>query len=179
MFRCEKCLNEYTKQFDSCPMCGGQIVKFDKPLDPAELERMAQAERLQKERERARTTVNEEFERVSLEVRNGRTIYLYRSFYMSVDSELDSDNKKMQLSPYDDAQVKQAGLFGWRIVGVVPRTSATTLMNYEGFGKTWAGGIGGNVVGSYIMMEYELNKNNLDESAEILRETIKHAYNAI
>lgn len=25
MFRCEKCLNDYTKEFESCPMCGGQI----------------------------------------------------------------------------------------------------------------------------------------------------------
>lgn len=25
MFRCEKCLNDYTKEFRSCPMCGGQI----------------------------------------------------------------------------------------------------------------------------------------------------------
>lgn len=160
-------------------MCGGQITKFDKPLDPVEIERIEKAEMLRKERERARTIVNDEFERVSREVRNGRTIYLYKSFYMSVDSELDSDNKKLQLSLYDDAEVKQAGLFGWKVVGVVPRTSGTTLMNYEGFGKTWAGGIGGNVIGSYIMMEFELTKENLDESAEILKETIRRAYKAI
>lgn len=179
MFRCEKCLNEYTRHFDSCPMCGGLIVKFEKPLDPVEADRIVKAEMIQQERERAKKIINDELERISREVRGGRTVFLYRSFYMSVDSELDSDNKKLQLSPYDDSLVSQAGLFGWRIVGVVPRTSGSTLMNYEGFGKTWAGGIGGNVVGSYIMMEYELNKDNLDNSLEILEETIKRAYKVL
>ena len=52
-------------------------------------------------------------------------------------------------------------------------------MNYEGFGKAWAGGIGGNVVGSYIMMEYELNKENLENSVEIIKETVKRAYRIV
>lgn len=176
MFRCEKCFNEYTKQFDACPMCGGKIAFFDKPLDPAEAEKIARAEQLQKEQERAKSLINDEIERVVKEVRSGKTIFLYNSFYMSVDSELDSDNKKIALSPYDDSQIRQAGLFGWRIVGVVPRTSGSALMNYEGFGKAWAGGIGGNVVGSYIMMEYELNRDNLDSSMELVKESVKRAY---
>jgi hypothetical protein len=25
MYKCQKCQNEFTKQFDSCPMCGGGI----------------------------------------------------------------------------------------------------------------------------------------------------------
>lgn len=25
MFRCTKCQNEFNKEFDSCPMCGGQV----------------------------------------------------------------------------------------------------------------------------------------------------------
>lgn len=179
MFRCEKCLNEYTKEFDACPMCGGKITFFDKPLDPKEAEEIARAEKRKQDQERAKSIMNDEVERVIKEVRSGKTIYLYNSFYMSVDSELDSDSKKITLNPYDDSQVRQAGLFGWRIVGVVPRTSGNALMNYEGFGKAWAGGIGGNVVGSYIMMEYELNKENLESSVEIIKETVKRAYRIV
>ena len=29
MFRCQKCLNEFTKEFDSCPVCGGTVEKYE------------------------------------------------------------------------------------------------------------------------------------------------------
>lgn len=64
-------------------------------------------------------------------------------------------------------------------MGVVPRTSGSALENYEGFGKAWAGGIGGNIIGSYIMMEYELNRENLESSKELLVDTIKESYKLI
>lgn len=86
-------------------MCGGQIVKTDKPLDPVENERIGKVETLQKEQERYKAMLINELERVSREIRNSRVIHLYKSFYMSIDSELDSDNKKIQLSPFDDAEV--------------------------------------------------------------------------
>lgn len=37
MFRCEKCLNEYSKEFDSCPMCGGKIQIIEAVEDIAPL----------------------------------------------------------------------------------------------------------------------------------------------
>jgi len=29
VFRCQKCLNDFTKEFDSCPMCGGAVEKYE------------------------------------------------------------------------------------------------------------------------------------------------------
>ena len=29
MFRCQKCQNEFTKKFDSCPMCGGAVDSIE------------------------------------------------------------------------------------------------------------------------------------------------------
>lgn len=176
MFRCEKCLNEYTKQFESCPMCGGSLSFFEKPLDPVAARQLEEEELLQERREHSQTVVSEELRRITKEINSGKSIFVYKSFYMSVDSEMDAANQKVQLNPFDDSRVRQAGLFGWRIVGVVPKTSGSALQNYEGFGKAWAGGIGGNVIGAYIMMEYELNGENFDSSLEIVKETIKNAY---
>ena len=33
VFRCQKCLNEYSKEFDSCPMCGGTVEKYDEAAE--------------------------------------------------------------------------------------------------------------------------------------------------
>ena len=34
MFRCENCLNEYTRKFDAYPMCSGKILAYEKQIDP-------------------------------------------------------------------------------------------------------------------------------------------------
>lgn len=179
VYRCDKCLNEYTKAFESCPMCGGKLIFFDEPLNPSDVKQREEQERLKQLKEHSNDVIKNEIDRVSKEVNLGKKLFLYRSFYMSVDSEMDAANEKRKLSPYDDSRVKEAGLFGWRIVGVVPRTSGSALQNYEGFGKAWAGGIGGNIIGSYIMMEYELNRENLESSKDLLIDTIKESYKLI
>lgn len=33
MYRCQKCLNEYSKEFDPCPMCGGPVEKYDEAAE--------------------------------------------------------------------------------------------------------------------------------------------------
>ena len=29
MFRCQKCLNDYSKELNPCPMCGGTVEKYE------------------------------------------------------------------------------------------------------------------------------------------------------
>jgi len=176
LYRCNKCLNEYTKEFESCPMCNGALVFFEKPLDPVDTRQKEEQERIAELKSKSTLIMKEEIERITKEVQSGQSVFLNQSFYMSVDSEMDAADRRVQINPFDDSRVKWAGLHGWKIVGVVPRTSGSARQNYEGFGKAWAGGIGGSVIGSYVLMEYELNKANLESSMDILKESIKLAY---
>lgn len=177
MFRCEKCLNEYTKQFDSCPMCSGQLVLFEKEIDPVTASEIEAAKREAKEREaRKKKVVESGIEKMRQRLKQKRPVYLHNSFYMTVDSEVEAGGGVTQFNPFDDSRITQAGIDGWRIVGVAPKTNGSALQNYEGFGKAWAGGIGGNVVGVYVMMEYQLTEENFEDSMGIIEHVLTTAY---
>lgn len=161
MYRCEKCLTEFSKQFDVCPMCGGKIIEFT-PVDPvAEAKKKAEEDASQR-LFKLRKLAEEELDRVKDEIFKGRNIYLYRSIYMSVDSDLTANGKQFEFNAFSDRDVIRAGLHGWKVVSVVPRTTGRTLENYEGFSKVWAGGIGGNIVGAYVLMEIMVDQSNFD-----------------
>ena len=173
MFRCKKCLNEYSKSFDNCPMCGGEIESFvpleekqEKQRHEAEIDKRARIDQL----------VANEIEDLRDRVSKGKNVKLYWSFYISVDSQMELANSVTKLSPFDDSAVKIAGMKGWNVVGVVPKTSGSALQNYEGFGKTWAGGIGGNVVGAYVMMELTVNQENFDEFLDEIDAVVRSAH---
>ena len=47
------------------------------------------------------------------------------------------------------------------------------LQNYEGFGKAWAGGIGGSVIGAYVLMEFTVTSTNADSSEVWIKESVE------
>ena len=116
--------------------------------------------------------LDEEILRVITDAKNGTPVYLYRSIYVSVDSFNNFGGKISSVAAFNDLQVKAAGAQGWRVVEAIPRTSGETLENFEGFGKAWAGGIGGSVVGAYVLMEFVVTASNAEASAELIRETV-------
>ena len=115
-----------------------------------------------------------EIARIIKDAKSGKTVYLYRSFYVSVDSYNNFGGEISRFAPFNDVEVKMAGTQGWRAIEAIPRTSGDTLQNYEGFGKAWAGGIGGSVVGAYVLMEYAVTPQNVEASEELIRQTVSH-----
>lgn len=114
-----------------------------------------------------------EVERIVKEAKSGNAIYLYKSIYMSVDSLSAVAGDQSTLAVFSDKRVKEAGVQGWRVIEAIPRTMGEALQNYEGFGKTWAGGIGGSVIGSYILMEFVVTSTNADSAQVLIRETVE------
>jgi hypothetical protein len=97
--------------------------------------------------------------------------FLHTSQYISVDSEI--TGTVFPISPYDDSGVRVAGLSGWKVVGTIPHTIGTALQNTEGFNSVWAGGVGGSVIGAYVLLELEITANNLEMmKEEYLEETV-------
>lgn len=173
MFRCEKCLTEYTREFDACPMCGGKILPYEKQLDPVTANEIETAKQ---RAERKTEVLASELTKIKNRLKQGNSVYLHHSFYVTIDSQVEAGGGIRNFNPFDESRVTKAGLDGWRVVGVAPRTNGSALQNYEGFGKAWAGGIGGNVVGVYVMMEYELTQANLQDSISIVEHVLTTAY---
>ena len=109
--------------------------------------------------------------RVEAEISGGGNLYLHRTEFVPVDSILGEVD--VALGPYDDTAVRIAGLEGWRVVGVVPKTFGTALINNEGFNKVWGGGVGGAVVGTYILMELEVTSKNFARLQSEINEYIE------
>ena len=163
----------------SCSGCGSKVAMFTKECPACITKRQnaqqQEAAAAQQARELARQkTIKDEFERIQVDVKRGLPCFLHTSQYISVDSEITGTT--FPINPYDDSGVRVAGLSGWKVVGTMPHTVGTALQNTEGFNSVWAGGVGGSVIGAYVLLELEITANNLemmaDDILEYLEETV-------
>lgn len=55
---------------------------------------------------------------------------------------------------FDFAELQAAGLNGWQIHAVIPKTKGVGLKNenLKNYFSTWGGGIGGNVIGAFVLL---------------------------
>jgi hypothetical protein len=98
----------------------------------------------------------------------GRDTYLYEQTYVEVDSTLNEE----ALGTFDIAELQQLGLEGWEVVGIVPRTTSVLMSNAaigRSMGASWGVGMGGNVIGVYILLKYTISPSNLEAArADVL-----------
>ena len=100
-------------------------------------------------------------EKIMMRANQSPPIYLHRTIQVGVDSRMTGIDG---IKDFNIGQVQIAGLNGWRITGVVPKTLGT-VSNY---GLNDFAGMGGNVIAVYVMMELEINERN----ASLLRNEI-------
>jgi hypothetical protein len=103
-----------------------------------------------------------------LRLKSDLPVYHYESIYLSVDSTVEGE----ELGEFSLRYLQAAGLVGWRIVGVIPRTHGQGLVNKEtqGFAssKVWGGGMGGNIAGVYLILEKELRDLESDSGQDAI-----------
>lgn len=160
----------------SCSGCGTKVAMFTKECPACITKRQnaqqQEAAAAQEVREQARQkTIKDEFTRIQIDVKRGLPCFLHTSQYISVNSEITGTS--FPISPYDDSGVRVAGLSGWKVVGTIPHTLGTALQNNEGFGTVWAGGVGGSVIGAYVLLELEITATNLEMMAEDILEYLE------
>lgn len=110
---------------------------------------------------------------------SGSELKMYNSIYLEVDSLSDGQ----QLGTFTIASLQAAGLQGWKVIAVVPRTAGIGLANTQtqGFNTStvWGGGMGGNVIGVYLLLEKPIKSlsSPLGEWAqELAQELIEDGY---
>jgi len=83
---------------------------------------------------------------------SGNNPNLFRWIYIEVDSVMGDE----VLGTFDLTDLQDAGLDGWDVVAVIPKTIGITLTNLSTQGNTWGGGVGGNVAGVYVILSKEV-----------------------
>jgi hypothetical protein len=96
----------------------------------------------------------------------GEKVFLYKSIYVTVDSAMNGQT----INVYNFAPVVKAGLEGWKIEGVIPKTSGVGLKNVSygsSSGETWGAGIGGLVVAVHVMLSKEIKNLTYPENVSV------------
>jgi hypothetical protein len=93
----------------------------------------------------------------------GENPSLFTWLYTPVDSIVEN----VDTGKFDTLDLQGYGLAGWRLVAVVPKTIGIGLKNTSmgsTFGESWGGGLGGDVIGVYFIMQREIR--DLDDPYE-------------
>lgn len=100
-------------------------------------------------------------EKATNQIKSGNNPNLFRWIYIQVDSLVTDD----PIGTFDITELQAAGLEGWDVVAVIPKTLGIGLTNISTAGNSWGAGIGGNVMGVYIILSKELY--NLDSERNV------------
>ena len=160
----------------TCVSCDSKIGMFQKECADCKATRLiaqeSEAQAVAEAREAERQVlIKEEYDRIKVDVKRGLPCFLHSSQYVSIDSEITGGDFGHVL--FDDSSVRLAGLSGWKVVGVMPRTFGTVLTNSTGMNTVWAGGIGGSVIGAYVLLELEVTPSNLEQLSEDILEYLE------
>lgn len=131
----------------TCKYCGAK-AGYSGVCGPCTSRAMAEVEQVSveidtKEREMA---VSYALERLEA----GKPVHLHVSVRVGAESLVEGSRH----SESDFSEVRQLGLQGWELVGLVPRTNSISLRNQNVIGQqSWGGGLGGNVIGAHAVLK--------------------------
>ena len=107
---------------------------------------------------------------LSQRVARGTRPRMFQSVFVPVDSTALGNPLA---APFTVRAIAAAGLEGWEVVGVVPRTMGMGLSNKEivlvggilpaSGNVSWAGGLGGNVSGVYLVLQREIAQDDITD----------------
>lgn len=145
-------------------------------------------QRKQQEHDRAKQAQQQKIEKffsdyrslVRSTVESGSSAHLFKEIYVPVDAQM---NELGPASGLYLSQVNYWGRAGWEVISVIPRTyggyqvykvTKSTAYGVSGWGKdTHQAGLGGHVVGVYVLMQYTVTRDNFEKSLQVIDEVAK------
>lgn len=163
MAKCRSCGDRAGFGYDECSPCYEKRIK----IAEAEAEKKSAEDAAQFEAMVAQK-VNDWESSAKQKLLKGEKVFLYQSIYVTVDSLSDGQ----PINVFNFAPVAKAGLEGWEIRAVIPKTSGFGLKNgvKDGWGnvtETWGGGIGGLVVAVYVILSKEIKSLTYPDNVAI------------
>lgn len=111
-------------------------------------------------------------QKAKAQIASGNNPNLFRWIYIEVDSEVEGD----VIGTFDITELQAAGLEGWDVVAVLPKTLGIGLKNISTNGNSWGAGIGGNVMGVYVILSKELydldSERNVSDAKRVVSSLI-------
>lgn len=105
----------------------------------------------------------------------GKPLFVYETIYLPVDSILNGT----LMGGFKIESLQVAGLVGWQVVTVIPRTSGIGLTNTSygsSSGETWGAGIGGSVIGVHVLLSRRIDSVEDQDFAGIATEMAKKVF---
>jgi len=164
MANCKTCGEKAGALKSECDSCKSNRAEQEYRAQLAAQE--AENERQRQERERLQAALDARYQKYledcfnafSTTLELGLTPYVYRFVVVNSESYLHGDNVG------DNLELNEVQFYaqrGWEIATMHPITSGHGLQNTSTgsvSGTTWGGGIGGLVVGAYVVMRLPLNE---------------------
>lgn len=162
----------------SCIVCGtragiGKNICDTCSLNAAEADAHSAEDRHVREQQLRRTEARSRYlgasrAKMQASLDAGLPVWLYKSTYIHVDAQMDGLNDPMGI---DMRALNEAGLSGWEVVAVVPRTfsgsqsyfanSTMTMRDLGGQRTEHRVGLSGNVIGAYLLQRLQVTAQSL------------------
>jgi hypothetical protein len=168
MAACRGCGTKVSMLSGECASCAN-----NRRAAEAAAQKEALLAEVRQREERQRAYVAEALARLEATLTAGRSVSLYESVYVPVDSVV---NDEMLANNFDLLQIQTLGWDGWEVVGVVPRTVGVGLMNVGGGGKTWGAGLGGNVAGVHVLLRLVVQPAEAQSTWLLLEEHLARTF---
>lgn len=165
---CRNCGRSAGLLSNLCSDCKTQLAARETAQREESARQATEAARREFE-ERRREYIESHWTLIRGTIADGRTAYLYRSTYVPVDSIVENETT----GTFDIAELRVHGMSGWEVVGVLPRTIGVGLTNKSygsTSGETWGAGLGGNVLGAYVLLRFPVTPDSLAQSTELVDE---------
>ena len=164
MAKCRYCDNKAASGLDACASCHGKNlqrareakIRKNEEVEAKELRKKDEAKKKAQELKKILVQKVDAWEAsTKLKLERGEKVILHQSIYVTVDS---IENGRA-IDIFNFAPVAKAGLDGWEVKGVIPKTEGFGLKNVSygvGSSETWGAGIGGIVVAVYVILSKEI-----------------------
>jgi hypothetical protein len=188
MNTCGDCGAELYESRKYCGKCGSsriidksserqsaQEAEMAKRLAEAEEKREREARQLAQIQAEAEASFKDWELRARARIAMGEKPQLFTWLYQPVDSIVEN----YRTEEFGIADLQEFGLGGWKLVSVVPRTVGIGLKNTSmgsTFGESWGGGVGGNVIGVYFILQKEILDLDSPSDREEAQSLYTHLY---
>lgn len=170
MAKCSKCGKPVGFFETICADCKAKEIEKQRRIEAErkardEAKRKAQVERARREKEeKLQRLVFAVSDVIKKRLQTGQAVVLYETVYLPVDSVI---NEQVIGDPFEISTIMRLGLDGWEVIQTIPRTVGIGLANHQvGYsaGESWGGGVGGNIMGVYILLKKVLrNTDDLNQ----------------
>lgn len=157
------------KAAENARIAAEQQARREQEAERQRQEEIARLERLRKFKE-------DRIAELHALVDQGVSPYLYSMIFINAQSTMNGET--VGQNP-DLTEMQQYGWLGWEAVGTVPSTYGEALKNVSygaSSGTTWGAGIGGIVVGAYVLMRFAITKGVLDEREEYIVSLLENEF---